>query len=293
MLVEDGDHRLAQTLDEPRKHCLLGHRLAQPAETGNGEMHPIGGHPLGRGMRRLPGEQRPRHHLRLVEHQDARGPGLDRRDAIGDQPVAGAAPDGRLRRAFPAAGDRGGDRRIDLLVGQHDDHRFRLVQIGRGDQIGGRGRPFEPDQPAVFDRLLRQQHHLAAGTERQRQLFGVGIVADDHDMTLEPRRPPGDEPLAEHHPEAAQQRQVEHQRRREGAEQRQHMLRAEKGAVEGEGQQHRIERILPARMALRIEQPPADHEDDGKDRQRRDDGRQNAAARSRSAIVHQAPMPLL
>jgi hypothetical protein len=293
MLVENSDHRLAETAGNAGEQGLLGHRLAQPAEAGNDEMHAIGGHALGDGMGRVPRKQRPRHHLRLVEDEDARGAGFDRGDPVGDQAVAGAAPDRGFRRALAAAGDRGGDGGVHLLVREHDNDRFRLMQIGRGDEVGGGGGAVETDQPAALDRVLRHEDDLGVGAERQRQFLRVGIVADDHDVAFEPGGTPGDEALAKHHPEATEQGEVEHQRRREGAHQGDDILPAEKRAIEGERQQHRIERILPAGMALGIEQPAGDDEDDGKDRQRRDDQRQHISAWFRSAVVHRAlPPPL-
>ena len=100
--VDDRDHRLAEARRDAGEDRLLCHRLPEPAEADDGEMHAIDRHAFGNGVSWVPGEHLARHDLRFVEDEDARGPGFDRRDAVGHQPVAGAAPDRGLDGAFAA-----------------------------------------------------------------------------------------------------------------------------------------------------------------------------------------------
>ena len=110
-------------------------------------------------------------------------------------------------------------------------------------------------------------------------------------MLAPARGAPRDEPSPEHDPEAAEEREVEHQRGGERAEQGDRVLPAEECAVEGEGEEDRVDCVLPAGILdrRRPEQPPGDDQDDRDDREACDQQRQDVAARFGRVIGHRDP----
>ncbi len=67
-------------------------------------------------------------------------------------------------------------------------------------------------------------------------------------MIVHAGRSPGAQLPPKDDPEATEQRKIKDQRRAEGADERQRILLAQKGAIEREGEQDGIKRVLPARM---------------------------------------------
>ena len=162
---------LPRPCGDAREDRFLRHRLPEPAEAEDDEVHAVGRHALGNGMRRMLREHVARHHLRLAEDMDARGAvsTAETRSAISRSPVRHQMA-GSARRA--AAGDRGRDGGVDLLVSQHHDDRARVLDVGRGDQLGCRRGPLDADEALALDRIGRDQNDVRVGTEGDGQGFG-------------------------------------------------------------------------------------------------------------------------
>ncbi len=168
------------------------------------------------------------------------------------------------------------------------------MRIARGDEIGRRRGPLDADEPPPLDSRVESENDLFICTQRERELFGIGAIADDDDVIPGAGRAPCPKLPAKDDPEAAEQRKVEDRCGSERAEQCNDVLVAQERAVERKGEQHRIDRILPARRLdrRRPDQTPRDHEHNGNNRKDRDEGGEEIAALARTR-GHGATSPTL